>query len=321
MNPEHMLELCKKGQWKIDDLDWSGTPRPMSREVEIAVVQYFTDMSGIERFAGALFDEQRRRVDDPTMKKIFATFVADEERHAQVAEKLARYYDVHRYRTYALSPSLVAFRTHFLDVLRYLSAEIANGYITGGELVLDVALLRSIDDYVADDMSARVMKLVNRDESRHIAVDYHMTEYYASPAYQAWQRAQPAPSLGERVRAAKAIAGVLGAARPFFDDVFFEPMRRADPSGRRLREAFKRIQLLGMKPDVAARPFTRFMNGLRDVSQHPVLGPVLGGACAKLAGVPPHLMRDLFTREEAVRAASASFDELAEDALAAKMLA
>ncbi len=320
MNPERMLELCKKGQWKIDDLDWSSPPRPMSREDEIAIVQYFTDMAGIERFAGALFEEQRRRVDDPTMKKIFSTFVADEERHAKVAERLAAYYDVHKYRSYALSPSLVAFRTHFLDAVRYLSSEIANVYITGGELILDVALLRSINDYVHDHMSEQAMELVNRDESRHIAVDYHMTEYYASAKYQSWLRAQPKPPLTQQLRAAWAFAGLLRTARPFFEDVFFEPMRTVDPSGVRLREAMKRVQLLGLKPDVASRPFSKFMMGLRMVVQHPILGPIFGKVAAHAAGVPPELMQDLFSEEEAKRAVHMSFDELAADALAAKTL-
>ena len=76
----------------------------------------------------------------------------------------------------------------------------------------------------------------------------------------------------------------------------------------------------GLKPDVAARPFTRFMTGLRDVAQHPVLGPIFGKTASSLAGVPPELMRNLFTEDEAKRAAHMSFDELAEDALAAKTL-
>src|SRR5690606_5997713 len=41
MNPERMLEMCRKGQWKIDeDLDWSVPPRPMTRDEETAIVQY-----------------------------------------------------------------------------------------------------------------------------------------------------------------------------------------------------------------------------------------------------------------------------------------
>ncbi len=321
MNPDRMLEKCRKGQWKIDvDLDWSVAPRPMERDEEIAIVQYFTDMSGIERLAGALFEEQRKRVDDPTMKKIFATFVADEERHAQVAERLARYYDVHRYRRYELNSSLAAFAPHFVDAVKYLSAEIATVYITGGELILDVALLRSINDYVHDTMSQKALDLVNRDESRHIAVDYYMTEYYSSPKYQEYLATLPAQPLRERMKALWAFANVLYHAKPFFQDVFFTPMSIVDPSGKRLREAFKRFQLVGTKPEVAKRPFVRFMRAVRDVAVHPLAGPLLGGAMRRISGVPPELMNDLFTAEEEERARRMTFDELAEDALAAKHL-
>jgi hypothetical protein len=318
MDLDRMLDMCCKGQWKIDDLDWSSPPRPMDRDEEMVIVQYFTDMAGIERLAGALFDEQRRRAENDTLRKIFATFVADEERHARTAERLARYYDVHRWRTYETSPSLVAFRKHFVHAVHYLSAEIANVYITGGELILDVALLRSINDYVQDSMSQRAMDLINRDESRHIAIDYYMTEYYASPRYQAWLKKQPAQPWGERVRAVWAFANVLLAAKPFFRDVFFQPMMIVDPSGKRLREAFKRGQLLGSKPEVASRPFWHFLATLRETVKNPLLGPIFGGAAARLAGVPTDLMHDLYTEGEYERASRMSYDELAAEALAAK---
>src|SRR5579859_7776320 len=157
MNLQSMLEKCRRDQWRLNDLDWSKSPRPMSRDDEMAIVQYFTDMATIERLAGALFREQERRVDDPTLKKIFRTFIVDEERHAQAAERLALFYDVHRHRHYATSESLSRFFPHFLTAVGELSDDIANTYITGGELLLDIALLRSIDDYVADDMSKQVM--------------------------------------------------------------------------------------------------------------------------------------------------------------------
>ena len=321
MDPERMLEKCRKGQWKIDvDLDWSVSPRPMTRDEETGIVQYFTDMSGIERLAGALFDEQRKRASDQTMKKIFATFVADEERHAQVAERLARHYDVHRYRTYSLNPSLTAFAPHFVTAVKYLSAEVATVYITGGELILDVALLRSINDYVHDTMSQKALDLVNRDESRHIAVDYYMTEYYSSPEYQAYLATQPAQPLPERAKALWAFANVLYHAKPFFQDVFFTPMATVDPSGKRLREAFKRFQLVGTKPEVAKRPFVKFMRTVRDVGVHPLAGPLLGGVMRRISGVPRDLMDDMYTAEEAEKARHMTFDELAAEALAAKHL-
>ena len=151
MDLDRMLEMCRKGQWQVDDLDWSATPRPMGRDEEMAIVQYFTDMAGIERLAGALFEEQRERATTRRSEEIFATFVADEKRHAHVAPRGSRdYYDVHHSKAYETSPSLDrGSAPHFLDAIRYSRAEIANAYITGGELILDVALLRSIDDYVA----------------------------------------------------------------------------------------------------------------------------------------------------------------------------
>ncbi len=319
-----MLRNCRRDQWRIEDLDWSEPPRDLSREDEIAIVQYFTDMAGIERLAGALFEEQGRRTEDATLREIFASFVVDEERHADVAERLARYYDVHRYKTYAQNPHLVRFRPHFLNAIRYLSDDVANAYITSGELILDVALLRSIDDFVHDTMSAAAMRLVNRDESRHIAVDYHMVEYYASDAYAAKEAAEKRARRGlssvrRDLAAVWTFAHVIYFARPFFREVFFLPMNHVDPTGRRIREAFRRIQLLGARPSVQKRPFTRFMMRLQDLYNHPILGPLVGPAAARLAGVEPQFLQHLVTQEEEARANAMSFDDLAREALSAKL--
>ena len=313
-----MLEKCRRDQWRLDDLDWSKSPRPMSHDDEIAIVQYFTDMATIERLAGALFREQERRVDDPTLRKIFRTFIVDEERHAQAAERLARFYDVHRLRAYATSDSLSRFFPHFLAAVGELSDDIANAYITGGELMLDIALLRSIDDYVADDMSKQVMHLINRDESRHIAIDYHMVEYYASPAYAERKSRRPKPSLKQRAHAAWTFANLVWHAKPFFHDVFFVPMERVDPTKKRLHEAFKRLQLLSEKPGVCDQPFGKFILTMQNVFDHPIAGPIFGRAASRLAGVPPQFVTRLNSERELSRARDMSYDELAEEALALK---
>src|SRR4029079_66625 len=145
MDREAMLEKVEREQWKVSDLDWSGSPREMSEEDETAIVQYFTDMAGIKRLVGALFANQQKNADDPRLERIFRSFVKDEVRHAQAAQMLADFYDVHHYRTYQVNPALVKSTPHFVNAIRYLAPEIANAYITSGELVLDVALLRSID--------------------------------------------------------------------------------------------------------------------------------------------------------------------------------
>jgi rubrerythrin len=319
MDLEVMLDKCRREQWSVGDLDWSGRPREMSRDDEIAIVQYFTDMAGIERLAGALFVEQGRRAQDPSLRAIFQTFVDDEVRHAQAAQMLADYYDVHHYCVYQQSAALRRFTPYFVDAIRQLTPEIANAYITAGELILDVALLRSIDDHVHDPMSARAMALINRDESRHIAIDFRMVEYYASDEYMQTLRAAPRSDPMARARAAWALAGLIWYGAPFFKDVFFEPMRVVDPSGQRLKQAFKRIQILSVKPGVQEHPFTRFMTLLQNVyNDRPIMRLVFGRAIERIVGVSPELIARLYSDEELARARAMSFDELADEALRAK---
>ena len=313
-----MLEKCVRDQWRIDDLDWSVPPPALPRDKEEAVVQYFTDMAGIEALAGALFEVQRDKTEDATLKKIFSTFVADEKRHAAVAARLARHYDVHHHRAYRESESLTKFRPHFLRVVQNTSPEIANAYITSGELILDVALLRSLDDYVADDMSHQAMHLINRDESRHIAIDFHMTEHYASDEHVAVVRARKR-SLPEALAGARAVATMMWFAKPFLSEVFLAPMDRTDPSGKRIAEAFKRVQLLMRKPTVARQPFSRFMLAMQNAYNHPILGKLLGPVLLRALGADPRAARFLFTPEELARSRGQTFDEMAEDALAAKL--
>jgi len=312
-----MLEMCRRDQWRVDDLDWTQRLRPMSADHEVAIVQYFTDMAGIELLAGALFEEQRRRVKDPTLRQIFATFVADEKRHSEAAARLARFYDVRKLREYRQSPALQRFFPHFLRAISLLSDDVANEYILGGELILDVALLRSIDDYVADEMSAQAMRLINRDESRHIAIDYHMAEYYQSSEYAAAVSARRTP-VRQRAMAWWTMTNVLFHAKPFFQDVFFEPMERLDPQGARLKEAFRRMELVMAKRGRSGPPFARFMAAMKNLYNRPIAGRIFGGLASRIVGVDARFMERLASDAEWARAAGLTFDELAQEALAAK---
>jgi hypothetical protein len=314
---DRMLESCRRDQWSVGDLDWTRAPRTMSREDEMSIVQLFTDMAGIERLAGALFREQERRVEDPTLKAIFATFIKDEVRHSHAAQMLADFYDVHHYKEYRLSQSLSDFAPVFIDTVRLLSDDIANSYIITGELILDIALLRSVDDFVDDEMSHEAMRLINRDESRHITIDYYMCEYYASDEYYEKRLRRPEPTLEERARAARTFTAMLYYAQPFIRDVFLSPMERLDPKNKRLREAFKRMQILGMRDAKVRLPFTRFLRSLQVLFNHPVAGPLVGDFVGRVAGVGRFLER-FYTDEEIERARGMTYTELAQEALAVK---
>jgi hypothetical protein len=318
MDLARMLAKCEALQWRPSDLDWDQKPRPMPPQDEMAIVQLFTDMAGIERLAGALFLEQQRRVDDPTLKAIFGTFVKDEVRHSQVAQMLADFYDVHHFRVYRQNEHLARFTPAFVDAVRYLSDDVANAYITVGELILDIALLRSINDFVHDGMSDQAMRLINRDESRHIAIDYAMVGYYTTDAYHAKLAARPRPSLAERARGARAMAQMLYLGKPFFQDVFFRPMELVDPTGKRIEEAFRRVQMISAKPGVGRRPFGAFMLAVRDLYNTRLGKRVLGRVLSRVAGIEPRLMENLPSAEQMRRAGAMSFDELAEEALSVK---
>lgn len=316
MNLEAMLEKCRRDQWKVGDLDWTGTPRPMSREDEMAIVQCLTDMAGIERLAGELFETQRQRTDDPVLREIFATFVADEIRHSHAAQMLADYYNVHHYKHYVQSAALQKFAPHFIAAVREAPLEVANAFILGGELMLDIALLRSLNDYVDDDMMRRVMYLINRDESRHVAIDFHMVEYYASDEFRARRRKEL--TIADHLRASRVLMKMAYHSRPFFRAVFFEPMLRLDPGGKRIREAIKRLQLLRAKPNVAEQPMAKMLLALQRINDTPYLGRAFATIFTRLIIIEPELYRRLTTEAEERRAAAMTFEQMAEEALAAK---
>ena len=162
------------------------------------------------------------------------------------------------------------------------------------------------------------MHLINRDESRHIAIDFYMTETYCSDAYLAAIKLRPRPTLRQMAFGVRALATMMWHAKPFLQQVFLAPMDRTDPSGRRIQEAFKRIQLVLHKPSVARTPFSRFMIGALAAYNHPVIGRVLGRFLLRALGADPRAAKILFTQEELARSQLMSFDELAAEALGLK---
>jgi hypothetical protein len=167
-------------------------------------------------------------------------------------------------------------------------------------------------------MSHRAMHLINRDESRHIAVDFHMTEHYCSDDYLEQLRRRPRPSIVEMATGTAALARMMWHAKPFLQQVFLAPMDRTDPSGRRIQEAFKRIQLVLRKPTVARTPFSRFIIFMQELYNRPVVGKVFGRLLLRALGAEDRAARILFTQDELARTQRMSFDELAEEALAVK---
>ena len=170
VNLEKMLERCRREQWSVDDFDWAAAPVALSPEREQEICAYYVNMSYIERLAGALFLTLAGRVDDPTLAAIFETFHADELRHSHAAARLADYFDVHHFRVYTPNIPMLRFIPPFTHLVAHVSPAYATNFILGGELILDVALLRSLNAYV-DDPLAVLAKLIEIEASPLSTVD------------------------------------------------------------------------------------------------------------------------------------------------------
>ena len=116
----------------------------------------------------------------------------------------------------------------------------------------------------------------------------------------------------------RVIATMMWHAKPFLQEVFLAPMDRTDPTGRRVQEAFKRIQLVLRKPTVARAPFSKMMIKLQEAYNHPILGKILGRFILRALGAEDRAARILFTPEELARTQQMSFEELAEEAISVK---
>ena len=95
-------------------------------------------------------------------------------------------------------------------------------------------------------------------------------------------------------------------------------MDLTDPSGERLIEAFKRIQLLGDRPGFGQRPFARFIKTVQRLFNDPRVNAVAGPLLARILGADPRVIRTLYTADEKRRADAMTIDQLADEALAAK---
>ena len=264
LNPEKLLERCHKGQWRIEDFDWEQTPQvKMDKEKEIRVCTYYMNMSYIERMAGALFLALSKKMTDPTLKAIYESFHGDEIRHSQAALKIMDYFDVHHYKVYTPSPAMLKFLPHFTKAVDTLNPAIANHFVLFGELILDIALLRGLNDYVDDPLSREVIDKINSDESRHIAMDFYMTEYCSKNNMN---------SKSGKLTDSLALVGVSRWAPEFFKDVFFKPMEMMDPEQKQLKDIMKRVRRYYLRDEVQNNPMVQSFNNSADFFESRVGG-------------------------------------------------
>jgi hypothetical protein len=262
---DKMLERCERGQWSVDDFDWTVRPIALDAAQERQLCAYYVNMSYIERLAGALFRSLAERLEEPTLRAIFATFAADELRHSHAAARLADYFDVHHFQVYTPNLAMLRFIPYFVGMIDGMSPAFATSFILGGELILDIALLRSLNAWVDDPLSRAVVERINQDESRHIAMDMHMTEHFARATTSSWL--PTSNPWGDRD-----FWGVLAWGPGFFSDVFFRPMQVLDPSQEQMREVMRRFRRFYDRGSVNGNPAVEQFRTIASVFETPVGG-------------------------------------------------
>ena len=243
-----MLERCRKGQWSVDDFDWNTKPAPMSKFDEMEICQAFTNLIYIERIAALAFLEFSKTGELESERAIFETFYDDEIRHAEAMFRLSNYFNQNNYKIYTPDPALVQFVRTITTTIKDINPEFASAMVTLGELVLDVALLRAVNDYVEDPLSRAVIEKVNQDESRHIAMDFYLTEKYGAREQRRASARELLTLLGDRN-----LFGAMAWALIALGTLFGRVAGIMDPGGKRFQEAASRFALLGKRNKAIAR--------------------------------------------------------------------
>jgi len=169
---------------------------------------------------------------------------------------------------------MLRFIPSFVKSVKTLNPAFATSFILGGELILDIALLRGLNEYVDDPLSRAVVERINQDESRHIAMDFFMTEYFS--------KNKVSRDSGDRTNAMlkPEMWGVMIWGPGFFNDVFFRPMQIVDPDNHQMKEVMKRLRRFNDRPEVANNPTVKNFKESVEFFESPV-GSVIGGLMEK----------------------------------------
>ena len=179
---DRMLSAVQNGQWSVDDFDWS-TPlqgaeglSPRAR-TEAAYSLLFT--AGLERQAAAIFDLAAEFADDEQARQIYKLFAKDERRHAEAETRLAARYGVApEDLPLPIRWSLKTLAKNFRAPNRGLH-ELSSAIIVLFELALDTMLLPALKEQVDDPLQSKVFRLIDLDETRHLAMDYWLLDQKA----------------------------------------------------------------------------------------------------------------------------------------------
>lgn len=184
INTAEMLDKIKDRQWALADIDWDAPGAELiTDEQRPALKQFMTDIVWVEQLGACGFKALEQKVSDPALKEIYRFFQAEEQRHANAELAL-----MHRWGMLEEGDEIPEPNINIRIVMNWMdrnvdkmSLSMVGTFIPMAEVALDGALVKFLLDEVADPVCHETFDKINADESRHLAVDFHLLELLGAP--------------------------------------------------------------------------------------------------------------------------------------------
>jgi rubrerythrin len=172
------LDRIHARQWVLADIDWDapGADRITPAQFE-PLKRFMTDLVWIEQIGARGFAGLAHQAPDPTLAEIYRYFHAEEQRHANAELALMRRWGMLDDGRVPEANINVRLAMGWLDAnADHLPLEALGTVIPMLEVALDGALVKFLLDEVHDPLCHEVFDRINNDESRHLAVGFHVLE-------------------------------------------------------------------------------------------------------------------------------------------------
>ncbi|WP_280298007.1 ferritin-like domain-containing protein [Nocardia neocaledoniensis] len=174
----HTLEIIKQRQWALGDFDW-GEPGAdtIAAEQLPQVKQFMSDLVWIEQVGSRAFVALGRQTKDSTLAEIYRYFQAEEQKHANAELALMRRWGMLDDDEIPEPNINIRLAIEWLDSYADdLPLSVLGSAIPMLEVALDGALLKFLLEEIQDPLCHKVFQRINADESRHLAVDFHVLD-------------------------------------------------------------------------------------------------------------------------------------------------
>ncbi|MBA0046021.1 ferritin-like domain-containing protein [Mycobacteroides sp. LB1] len=175
---EDMLQTIKDKQWALADVDWDAPgAEQITDEQRPKLKAFMADLVWIENIGARGFSALAKKAPNETLAEIYRYFHAEEQKHANAELALMRRWGMLEKDEVPVPNVNVRLAIEWLD--RYsdgLSLTILGTIIPLLEVALDGALLKFLLEEVNDPICHEAFRHINSDESRHLAVDFHVLD-------------------------------------------------------------------------------------------------------------------------------------------------